>query len=174
MDRSAASPDTAQLEAASGAEVDRYYDRSPVVSGATQPGLAGPVAGRLVPLTALVRSPDGTVSALHDVARRLRHTLFVLGGSDASGTDVAAVLNRLGPAADSEFVDATYEFVVDEGHDTADPRVGGMSVETASQLGVEGPTVLAVRPDRYLGMRRDGAETTGTGYLTDYLATLSA
>ena len=49
-----------------------------------------------------------------------------------------------------------------------------MAAETAAQLGVEGLTVLVVRPDRYIGMRRDGADTDGTAYLTDYVATLAA
>ena len=167
-------PDAVQLELASGAEIDRYYDRSPVVSGMPQPGLAGPAAGRLLPLTAPVRLPDGSAGALHDLARRLGHTLFVLGGEGTSSTDVTAVLDRLGSVADSAFVDATYGFVVDDGHASPDSRVGTMSAETASQLGVEGLTVLAVRPDRFIGMRRDGADTAGTAYLTDYLATLSA
>ena len=87
---------------------------------------------------------------------------------------MTAVLDRLGSVADSEFVDAAYGFVVDDGHASPDSRVGTMSAETASQLGVVGLTVLAVRPDRFIGMRRDGADTAGTAYLTDYLATLSA
>ena len=167
-------PDAVQLELASGAEVDRYYDRSPVVSGAAQAGLAGPAAGRLLPLTGSFRSPDGSEGALHDYARRLGHTLFVLGGPDTSAADVAALLVRLESAADPEFVDAAYGFVVEEESETTDPTVGTMTAETAAQLGVETITVLAVRPDRYIGMRRDGADTAGDGYLTDYLATLSS
>jgi hypothetical protein len=171
-------PDAVQLEAASGAEVDRYYDRSAVVSGVSQPGLAGPAAGRLLPLTGLFRSPDGSEGALHDFARRLGHTLFVLGGQGTSAADVAAVLVRLQSVADPEFVDAAYGFVVGEDYETdqetADPRIGTTAAETAAQLGVESITVLAVRPDRFIGMRRDGADTSGDGYLTDYFATLSS
>ena len=166
-------PDAVQLELASGAEIDRYYDRSPVVSGTPQPGLAGPAAGRLLPLTAPVRLPDGSAPALHDLARRLGHTLFVLGGPGTSEADVADVLDRFASALDSEFVDAAYGFVVD-GPATEDSRVGTIATETAAQLGVEDVTVLAVRPDRFIGMRRDGADTAGTAYLKDYLATLSA
>ena len=163
-----------QLELASGAEVDRYYDRSPVVSGVPQPGMAGPAAGRLLPLTGSLRSPDGSEGALHDFARRLGHTLFVLGGPGTSAADVAAVLGRLESVADPELVDAAYGFVVGEALAPADPRVGTMGAETAAQLGVEDITVLAVRPDRFIGMRRDGADTAGAGYLTDYLATLAS
>jgi len=167
-------PDAVQLELASGAEVDRYYDRSPIVSGVAQPGLAGPAAGRLLPLTAPVQLPDGPAGALHDVARRLGHTLFVLGGPGTSAADVGAVLGRLESKAEPELVDAAYGFVVGEEQETADPRVGTMGAETAAQLGVDDVTVLAVRPDRFIGMRRDGTGTAGDEYLTDYFATLSS
>ncbi len=167
-------PDAIQLELASGAEVDRYYDRSPVVSGVAQPGMAGPAAGRLLPLTAPVQLPDGQAGALHDVARRLGHTLFVLGGSGTSAAEVATVLDRLEPTRHRELVDAAYGFVVDGAQDGAVSRVGTMAAETAAQMGIDGLTVLAVRPDRFIGMRRDGAETAGEAYLTDYLATLSS
>ena len=167
-------PDAVQLELASGAEVDRYYDRSPIVSGVAQPGLAGPAAGRLLPLTAPVQLPDGPAGALHDVARRLGHTLFVLGGPGTSSADVGAVLGRLESKADPELVDAAYGFVVGEEQETADPLVGTMAAETAAQLGVEDITVLAIRPDRFIGMRRDGTGTAGDEYLSDYIATLSS
>jgi hypothetical protein len=49
-----------------------------------------------------------------------------------------------------------------------------MAAETAAQLGVDDVTVLAVRPDRFIGMRRDGTGTAGDEYLTDYFATLSS
>ena len=162
-------PDAVQLELASGAEIDRSYDRSAIVSGVPQEGLPGPSAGRLLPLTAPVRTPNGQGAALHDLARRLGHTLFVL-GAGVSAVDVTDVLDRLGSVPGAPFVEAAYGLVVGEG----DGRVGTMSAKTAEQLGVEGLTVLAIRPDRYIGMRRDGPDTEGTAYLTDYLATLAA
>jgi hypothetical protein len=166
-------PDAVQLEAASGAEVDRYYDRSPVVSGVDQAGLAGPAAGRLLPLTAPVETPDGSSPALHDLARVLGHTLFVLGGPGTAADDVAAVLDRLSSVPAAE-VDAAYGFVAGDRGGTSDPRVGTIAAETATQLGVDGLTVLLVRPDRYVGMRRDGDATAGTEYLAEYLVALRA
>ena len=139
-----------------------------------QPGLAGPVGGSAVAPDRAGPVAGRSAAALHDVARRLGHTLFVLGGPGTSAADVAAVLDRLESVRDGEFVDAAYGFVVGDGHEGADPRVGTMAAETAAQLGVEGLTVLVVRPDRYIGMRRDGADTDGTAYLTDYVATLAA
>jgi 2-polyprenyl-6-methoxyphenol hydroxylase-like FAD-dependent oxidoreductase len=54
------------------------------------------------------------------------------------------------------------------------PRVGSIDTETAAQLDVAGLSVLVVRPDRYVGMRRGGADTEGTAYLAEYLDTLAA
>ena len=162
-------PDAVQLELASGAEIDRYYGHSAVVSGLPQEDVVGPAAGRLLPLTVPVRTPEGQDLALHDIARRLGHTLFVLGSDGASATTVAAVLDRLRSVPGAPFVEAAYGFVVGEGNEL----VGTMSPETATELGVDELTVLAIRPDRFIGLRRDGAETAGTEYLLDYLATLA-
>ena len=164
-------PDAVQLEAASGAEVDRYYDRSPVVRGAGQETVRGPAAGRLLPLTARVRSRSGDAGALHDFARRLGHTVFVLGGPGTPAGHVAAVLDQVATLADARYVEAAYGFVVG---DSDDSRVGTMPAEVAAQLGVDRLTVLVVRPDRYIGMRRDGTDTESDGSLADYLAALAA
>jgi hypothetical protein len=84
---------------------------------------------------------------------------------------VAAVLDRVATVTDTRYVEAAYGFVVG---DSDDPRVGTMSSEVAGQLGVDRLTVLVVRPDRYIGMRRDGADTEGAGDLADYLTALVA
>jgi 2-polyprenyl-6-methoxyphenol hydroxylase-like FAD-dependent oxidoreductase len=164
-------PDAVQLELASGAEIDRYYGHSAIVSGAPQEDLAGPAAGRLLPLTAGVRIPNGEEGALHDFARRLGHTVFVLGGPGTPARDVAAVLDRVTRVTDQRYVDAAYGFVVGSSDDS---RVGTMPAEAAVLLGVDRLTVLVVRPDRYIGMRRDGTDTEGAGDLADYLAALAA
>jgi 2-polyprenyl-6-methoxyphenol hydroxylase-like FAD-dependent oxidoreductase len=164
-------PDAVQLEAASGAEVDRYYDQSPVVSGARQEDVLGPAAGRLLPLTAVVRASNGEEGAVHDFARRLGHTVFVLGGPGTPARQVSAILDRVTAVTDDRYVDAAYGFVVG---DSDDPRVGSMPAEVAAQLGIDRLTVLVVRPDRYIGMRRDGTDIEGAQDLADYFAALAA
>ena len=109
-------PDAVQLELASGAEVDRYYDRSPVVSGVAQPGLAGPAAGRLLPLTAPVRAagrPGGVPCTT---------SLAALATPCSSSVARARPPPTWAPSstgssrkADREFVDAAYGFVVGDG-----------------------------------------------------------
>jgi hypothetical protein len=39
-----------------------------------------------------------------------------------------------------------------------DPRIGRIDATAADRLGVSGVTVLAVRPDRYVGLRHDGTD----------------
>jgi hypothetical protein len=163
-------PDAVQLELASGAEIDRYYDRSPIVSGSPQAEVLGPAAGRLLPLTATARTADGQEGALHDFTHRLGHTVLVLGAA-GSAPAVAAVLDRVAAVPDNPFVEAAYGFVVGR---SGDPRVGTMPAEAAAQLGVDQLTMLVIRPDRYIGMRRDGADVDGGRDLADYVATLSA
>ena len=46
-----------------------------------------------------------------------------------------------------------------------------MAESIAEQLGVRGLTVLAVRPDRYVGLRHDGADPGAVGR---YLEAVSA
>ena len=50
------------------------------------------------------------------------------------------------------------------------PGIGRIDDAVADQLGITGVTVLAVRPDRYIGFRRDGAEVRA---LDDYLRALT-
>lgn len=44
----------------------------------------------------------------------------------------------------------------------------------SAALGVDAIAVLRIRPDRYIGGRRDGGDTAGDASLTDYFATLSS
>jgi hypothetical protein len=164
-------PDAIQLELASGAEIDRYYDHSAVVCGAPQSEVSGPAAGRLLPLTARVRAADGREGALHDFTYRLGHTVLVLGGPGRAAA-VAAMLDQVATVTDNPFVEAAYGFVVGDAGDR--PGVGTMPAEAAGQLGVEDLTVLVIRPDRYIGMRRDGADVDAARDLAEYVATLSA
>ena len=74
--------------------------------------------------------PD-TPQRLHELTHRPGHTLLVLGGPRADPTRVNALVTELDAAA------------------------GTMDEAVAAQLGVVDLTVLAVRPDRYVGLRDD-------------------
>ena len=74
--------------------------------------------------------PD-TPQRLHELTHRPGHTLLVLGGPQADPARVNALVTEL------------------------DAAVGTMDEAVAAQLGVVDVTVLAVRPDRYVGLRDD-------------------
>ena len=150
MRRTLADQDVAHHEAAAASEIDRLYPRSRAVAGAEGPGLA---PGRLLPDTPRVEPADGDPRALHELTHRRGHTLIVLGGPRAEpgrvGDLVKELEGRSGPA-----VDAVFGLCTRAGR----PPVGRIDESVAAQLGVVGVTVLAVRPDRYIGFRDDASD----------------
>lgn len=167
-------PESAFLEAAAGAETDRDYAGSPIVIGRPGGNPTAVVAGRLLPITEPVRPVDGPPQAIHELAHRPGHTLLVLGGPGRTAAEVAGVLDAVSAAAGVGIVDAAYGFVVDGAAADAEVvGVGTMSAETATRLEVSDLTVLAVRPDRYVGLRWDGADATGAAAVREYVECLT-
>ena len=146
--RTLADPEIARHEAAAASELDRSYPRSRVVSGDAGPGL---VPGVLLPDTGPVEPADGDPRPLHTLTHHPGHTLLVLGGPEADPgkvRDVVAELARFrGPVVSS---------VVGLSTSPSDGTVGRIDQSTAAQLGLDGVTILAVRPDRYVGFRDNG------------------
>jgi 2-polyprenyl-6-methoxyphenol hydroxylase-like FAD-dependent oxidoreductase len=158
-------PESVHHEAVAAAELDRSYAGSPIVSGDGS-GIAA--AGRLLPDTAPALMPNGEAQPLHELAHRTGHTLFVIGGPGTDAEQVNRLLAKLAVAAGAEStVEAAFGFTVDEGG----AGLGRIDPATAAQLEVDGVTVLAVRPDRYIGLRRDGPDPAA---LTAYLEALAA
>ena len=145
-------PDTAHHEAVGAAEIDRSYADSPIVIGDAAEGGS---AGTLLPDTAPVRPPGDAPRPLHELTHRADHTLLVLGGERADPGEVGERHAALGDAyGGSPVVGAVYAFCVRAGG----TDVGMMDAAVADQLGVEDLTLLAVRPDRYIGFRHDGGD----------------
>ena len=152
-----ADPAYAHHEAVAQAETDRCYAGCGLALGDPSDAL-GP--GDLLPTTGPVHPAGAAPCALHELTHHPGHTLLVLGGPEADGAEVAALAQGLGSAhAGSALVDAVAGLAV---------RDGGMDAGTARQLGVSGTTILAVRPDRYVGLRHDGPDAAAAvaGYLT--------
>ena len=160
-----ADPSSIHHEAAAAAEIDRVYAESTIFSGAAVDFL-GP--GRLLPNTISVVSASGEPCALHQLTHRAGHTVIVLGGTAAPREDVltfVAVLEEL--AQHSPVIGAVFGF------STGAPGsgIGHIDEAVASQCGLEGVTMLAVRPDRYVGLCEDG---TDAGALVHYLNRLTS
>jgi 2-polyprenyl-6-methoxyphenol hydroxylase-like FAD-dependent oxidoreductase len=161
-------PETSHHESVASAELDRSYAESPIVAGSSS---AEGLAGRLLPDTAPVDYPGQGSAPLHRFAHRAGHTVIVLGGPDADPAAVAGLAARLEAAhADSPVVDAILGFSVRPGADEA----GRIDNEVAELLGVDGVTVLVIRPDRYVGLRHDGADAEPVARYLDALTGLRA
>ena len=159
--RAMADPDVAHHEAAAASEIDRLYPKSRAVAGDDGVGLA---AGMLLPDTTHVEPANGEPQPLHELTHRPRHTLIVLGGPKADsgrvGELVAELRQHVGSAVDSVVGLST--------RPDAAP-VGRMDESVAAQLGVVDVTVLAVRPDRYVGLRDDSGDPS---VVEEYLSAL--
>ena len=93
----------------------------------------------------------------------------MIGGPAVSAERVAGLLAELGATIEAGTpFDAAFGFTV-EG---AGAGLGRIDAATAAQFGIDGITLLAVRPDRYIGLRRD--EPGGAAALSTYLAALAA
>ena len=154
---------SAHREAVAAAEIDRSYEDSPIVSGspagALEPGL-------LLPDTETPVTIAGNELPLHQLAHRAGHTVLVLGGPLADAPDVVAVLREVErQVAGSDLVEAVFAFAVEP----QNGAVGRLPLPTAEQLELGGVSVLAIRPDRYVGFRADGNAPDG---LADYLTTI--
>jgi 2-polyprenyl-6-methoxyphenol hydroxylase-like FAD-dependent oxidoreductase len=154
-------PDAAHHEAAAHAEIDRVYPRSRAVAGddgsEVAPGLRLPDTGPVVTV-------DGDPRPLHELTHRRGLTLIVLGGSQADPDRVGNVVTEL-EGLSCAAVDAVVGLSTRPGG----PQVGKIDDSVAAQLGVVGVTVLAVRPDRYIGLRDDRGDPRAVAAYLDAL-----
>jgi 2-polyprenyl-6-methoxyphenol hydroxylase-like FAD-dependent oxidoreductase len=158
-----ADPVAARQDAAAASELDRSYPISRAVTGDDGPGL---VPGVLLPDTPDVEPVGGDPGPLHELTHHPGHTLLVLGGPEGDPARVSALVAELEPHRGA-VVSAIHGLDTDP----ADGSVGRIDEATAAQLGVVGVTVLAVRPDRYIGLRDNrGDATTLAAYLEGLVA----
>jgi hypothetical protein len=120
------------------------------VAGDDGSGLA---PGLLLPDTRQVEPADGDPRPLHELTHRRGYTLLVLGGPKADPGRVAELVAKL-EGRSGAAVDAVVGLCTRPGG----PQVGRIDETVAAQLGVVGVTLLAVRPDRYIGFRNDNGD----------------
>jgi 2-polyprenyl-6-methoxyphenol hydroxylase-like FAD-dependent oxidoreductase len=145
-----AQPAARHHEVVAEAELNVDYSGSPIVCGDANSHLA---AGQRLPDTITVRPSGGEPCRLHNLTQRAGHTLVLLGGATGQGSELAYVLAALQKiAADSPIFEAAVAFGASNG---LPGQIGHLEVGAADELGVERITLLAVRPDGYVGMRSD-------------------
>ena len=141
-----ADPELAQHEAAAESELDRVYPPCRAVAGSADADLpAGRAAARH---GARSSRPTATPARCTSSRTGPDYTLFVLGGPQADADRIATLVAELGREPPAP-VDAVVGLAVGTGAE----GVGRLSAATAAQLGVEAVTILAVRPDRFVGLR---------------------
>jgi hypothetical protein len=131
-------------------ELINDYSRSPIVTGDANSDLA---AGFRLPDTIAVQGFDGTPRKLHQLAHRAGHTLMLMAGPTADGSahlELHTALQDL--ATDSPLFEAA--IALSTGPDLP-VQIGKFEPAAADLLGVEGITLLAIRPDGYIGLRSD-------------------
>jgi 2-polyprenyl-6-methoxyphenol hydroxylase-like FAD-dependent oxidoreductase len=126
------------------------YSHSPIVTGNACRGLA---AGYRLPDNVTVTWPDTTPCGLHQLAHRAGHTLMLLAGPAADASvlvDLHAALQKV--AKDSPLFAEIFAIAT-----PADlpVKMGRIDRSAADQLGIDGVTLLAMRPDGYVGLRSD-------------------
>jgi 2-polyprenyl-6-methoxyphenol hydroxylase-like FAD-dependent oxidoreductase len=152
MQRTFADPTAARHEAVAAAELDRSYADSTLVMGDDQERLA---PGTLLPSTIAIETAAGEQSALHELTHRVGHTVLVLGGRATPAEDVLALVNDL---ATTYTTSALIGAVFGLSTRPSGLPLGRIEESVADELGVEAVTILAVRPDRFIGLRQDGTD----------------
>ena len=145
-----ADPKSRHHEVVAESELNIEYSGSPIVFGDRNPQLS---AGYRLPDAILVHDLGKQTSRLHAFGHRAGHTLLLLAGPRAHGPAVAELHGALQEVAKhSELFDA----VVAAGtqSDLA-AGIGRLESSAWSLLGIEEITVLAMRPDGYVGLRAD-------------------
>jgi hypothetical protein len=150
--------ETARHDAAAASELDRAYPKSRAVAGDDGPRL---VPGVLLPDMPRVQPGDGDPRPLHELTHHTGHTLLVLGGPAADRACLSALVDELAQHT-GPLVSAVHGLSTQPGN----APVGRIDDVTAQSLGVIAVTVLAVRPDRYIGLRdNEGRAETVAAYL---------
>ena len=136
-------PETAHAEAVAEAELNIAYRDSPIVIG------AGDRLPELGPVTAAPGEPE---VRLHQLAHRPGHTLLAIAVGDG-GDELAHLHAQLEwLVARSPLFDAAFALATARG----DAPIGTIRPDAAAALGVESLAVLAIRPDRHVGLLAEG------------------
>ena len=131
-------------------ELNIEYEHSPIVFGDANSSFA---AGYRLPDNIPVQLPLAATSNLHALGHHAGSTLMLLGGPTADPSALLALHSALQRhVRDSPL----FEFAVALTAGAGKPdSIGRLEPAAAAQLGIEGTTLLAIRPDGYVGLRAD-------------------
>jgi 2-polyprenyl-6-methoxyphenol hydroxylase-like FAD-dependent oxidoreductase len=138
-------PETVHSEAVAEAELNITYRDSPIV-------LEG-AGDRLLDIGPVTGTPGGAEVRLHELTHRPGHTLLAIAVGDGGDAlpHLFAQLEAL--VARSPLFDAAFALATAPG----DAPVGTIHPDAAAVLGIDSLAVLAVRPDRHIGLLAEPA-----------------
>jgi 2-polyprenyl-6-methoxyphenol hydroxylase-like FAD-dependent oxidoreductase len=126
------------------------YTGSPIIKGDVSDH---PSAGSRLPEAVAVEWPEAPGRYLHQLAHHAGHTLLLLAGAEANGSELISLHSAIRDlAAHSPIFEATVFLAT---HTGLSDKIGHLPPRAAGQLGVHGITLLVVRPDGYIGLRSD-------------------
>jgi 2-polyprenyl-6-methoxyphenol hydroxylase-like FAD-dependent oxidoreductase len=142
-----ADPASRHHEAIAEAELDIDYGGSPIVMGDRHDALS---PGQRLPDSIAIRHPGGGDGRLHELASRPGHTAILIGGASLPEGELAAVHGAVGARPANAVIEASFALSAGGGGGPArlDPAA-------AAALGVDGLTLIVVRPDGHVGLRAD-------------------
>ena len=145
-----ADPDMLHFDVVAETELNVDYAHSPIVFGDGNNSFA---AGYRLPDNIPVRMPQPGPSSLHALGHRAGSTLMLLGGP---GADPMALSALNGALQEHVKRSAMFEAAVAlTAGDCVSDSIGQFDSTAAAKLGMEGSTLLAIRPDGYVGLRAD-------------------
>jgi hypothetical protein len=144
-----ADPELRHQEVIAEAELDIDYGNSPIVMGDTNEALN---PGQPLPDTIQIQRASGEVGLLHDLTNRTGHTALLIGGSSSHQEDLARLNISVRSAGHPSLLEATIVATTQVDDHEGWER---LDLDAADRLGVTGVTLLAVRPDGYIGLRAD-------------------
>jgi len=148
-----------------GHELAVAYHRSPIVAGT--PGSAGPGPGDRVPDAGPLVDAAGARTSLRELMRAPALLVLGLAGSAPSARQAAALASARRRGAG--FVEARMIVVGAAAAGAPVPVLSDPALRVHGRLGAVHPTLVAVRPDGYVGLR---AEPFDAGALDAHLALL--
>ncbi|HZD76871.1 MAG TPA: FAD-dependent monooxygenase [Acidobacteriaceae bacterium] len=143
-------PEELNVEVMAETELISDYSLSPIVIGDASHHLA---AGFRLPDNITVQASDAGPRRLHQLAHRAGHTLILLAGPTAQSSQLLDLHTALEQAATGSPI---FEVAIALSTRADLPvHIGQLDPSAAHLLGVEGITLLAIRPDGYIGLRSD-------------------
>ena len=142
-------------------ELNVEYGASSIVSGNASFGHpAAPGPGGSMPNTHTVKlGPDDgwKAAALHELTFRAGHTVLLLGGPGANGSEFVELYKEAGDLVASSHqagvFDAVFAFTTDPSLTSLNGKIGLLESSTVDAFGVKDVVMLVIRPDGFIGLR---------------------